>query len=224
MELLEAIRSRKSIRGYKPTPILKEVLIQILEVATRAPSNTNSQPWEFTMLGGEVLDNLKQALQAQFLAGAQPSPDFPFQPLTGVYRNRQVEVGVALYQLMNISREDTEKRKEWTLRQLRAFDAPNVIIVSMDEEISRTQVFQSMFSLGIVSQNIALAALNFGLGTCLQRILIEYPDVVRSIAGIPESKRLAVGIAIGYPDWDFPANKFQSTREPLANIVTWRGV
>ena len=224
MELIEAIKSRKSIRGYKPTPVPKEILAQILEVATRAPSNTNSQPWEFIVLGGEVLDNLKQALQTQFLAGVEISPDFPFDPLTGVYRKRQVELGVALYQLMGITREDTEKRKEWALKQLRAFDAPNVIIVSMDEEISHTQVFQSMLSLGTVSQNIALAALNFGLGTCLQRILVEYSDVIRNAVGIPKSKRLAAGIAIGYPDWDFPANKLQSTREPLANIVTWYGV
>ena len=170
-----------------------------------------------------MLDNLKQALQTQFLAGVEISPDFPFDPLTGVYRKRQVELGVALYQLMGITREDTEKRKEWALKQLRAFDAPNVIIVSMDEEISHTQVFQSMLSLGTVSQNIALAALNFGLGTCLQRILVEYSDVIRNTVGIPKSKRLAVGIAIGYPDLDFPANKLQSTREPLANIVTWHG-
>jgi len=224
MELLEAIKSRKSIRGYKPTPVPKEILTQILEVAIHAPSSTNVQPWEFTVLGGEVLDDLKQALQAQFLAGVEPSHDFPFKPLTGVYRKRQVELGIALYQLMGIVREDTEKRNEWTLKQLRAFDAPNVIIVSMDEEISSTLVFEAMFSLGMVSQNIALAALNFGLGTCIQRILVEYPEVVRNIAGIPKSKKLAVGIAIGNPNWDFPANKLQSTREPLVNIAIWRGI
>jgi len=224
MELLEAIKSRKSIRGYKPTPVPKEILTQILEVAIHAPSSTNVQPWEFTVLGGEVLDDLKQALQAQFLAGVEPSHDFPFKPLTGVYRKRQVELGIALYQLMGIVREDTEKRNEWTLKQLRAFDAPNVIIVSMDEEISSTLVFEAMFSLGMVSQNIALAALNFGLGTCIQRILVDYPEVVRSIADIPKSKKLAVGIAIGNPNWDFPANKLQSTREPLVNIAIWRGI
>ncbi|MCK4331565.1 MAG: hypothetical protein KAW81_03305, partial [Dehalococcoidia bacterium] len=63
-------------------------------------------------------------------------PDFPLQPLTGVYRKRQVELAVALFQLMGIAREDTEKRDQWTLKMLRVFDAPNAIIVSMDEEVS----------------------------------------------------------------------------------------
>ena len=221
MELIEAIKSRKSIRGYKPTPVPKEILTEILEVATCAPSGLNIQPWEFTVLGGKVLDDLKQALQEQFLAGVEPLPDFPFKTPTGSYRKRQVELGITLYQLMGIAREDKEKRNQWTLKMLRAFDAPNAIIVSMDEE---TSSFLAMFSLGTVTQTIALTAVNFGLGTCIQRVLIDYPEVVRQIVGIPESKKLAIGIAIGYPDWDFPANKLQTTREPLANIVTWRGL
>ena len=221
MEIIEAIKSRKSIRGYKPTPVPKEILTEILEVATRAPSNINRQPWEFTILGGKVLDDLKQALQEQFLAGVEPDRDFPVKPLTGVYRKRQVEVGIALYQLMGIAREDKEKRNQWWLKQLRAFDAPNAIIVSVDEEIND---LWALFDLGAVSQTIALAAVNFGLGTCIQGALVDYPKVVRQITGIPESKKLAIGIAIGYPDWDFPANELQSTRESLANIVTWQGI
>ena len=222
MELIEAIKSRKSIRGYKTTPVPKEVLTEILEVATRAPSGMNTQPWEFTVLGGKVLDDLRQALEEQFRAGAAPDADLPIEAFTGVYRKRQVEVGIALYQLMGIGREDTEKKNQWFLKLLRAFDAPNLIIVSMDEEISGT--FLSMFGLGTVAQTIALAAVNHGLGTCINGMVVSYSKVVRQIAGIPESKKLVIGIAIGYPDWDFPANKLQSTREPLDNIVAWRGV
>jgi len=221
MDLVEAIKSRKSLRGYKPTPVAKEVLTEILDIAIRSPSGLNSQPWEFTVLGGKVLDDLKQALQEQFLAKIEPHPDFPLQPLTGVYRKRQIELAVALFQVMGIAREDTEKRDQWTLKMLRVFDAPNAIIVSMDEEVSS---YLAMFSLGLVTQTIALAAVNFGLGTCIQRVLVDSPEIVRRIAGIPESKKLAIGIAIGYPDWDFPANKIQSVREPLANLVTWRGM
>jgi nitroreductase len=221
MELIEAIKSRKSIRGYKSTPVPKEILTAILEIATRAPSGLNTQPWEFTVLGGKVLDDLKQALQEQALSGALPNPDLPIKPLTGVYRQRQVELGIVLYQLMGIAREDKEKKDQWMLKQLRAFDAPNAIIVSIDQEADSPL---ALFSLGAVTQNIALAAVNFGLGTCIQHVLTYYPEVVRQIAGIPESKRLAIGISIGYPDWEFPANKLDSTREPLANIVSWRGM
>ena len=221
MDLVEAIKSRKSVRGYKPTPVPKEILTEILEIGIRSPSGLNSQPWEFTVLGGKVLDDLKQALQEQLLAKVEPQPDFPIHPLTGVYRKRQVELAIALFQHMGIAREDTEKRDQWTLKMLRAFDAPNAIILSVDEEVSS---FPAMFSLGLVTQTIALAAVNFGLGTCIQRVLVDSPEVVRRIAGIPASKKLAIGIAIGYPDWDFPANKVQSAREPLANIATWRGI
>lgn len=221
MELTEAIKSRKSIRGYKPTPVPKEILTEVLQIATRAPSGLNTQPWEFTVLGGKVLDDLKQALQQQALAGALPNPDFSVKPIAGVYRRRQVELGIALYQLMGIAREDKEKRDQWFLKMLRAFDAPNAIIVSMDEEISS---LQSAFDLGAVTQTIALAALNFGLGTCIEAALVYYPEIVKNIAGIPDSKKLAVGIAIGYPDWDFPANKLRSTREPLTSIIAWQEV
>ena len=221
MDIIESIKLRKSIRGYKPIPVSKEILTDLLEIATRAPSGMNSQPWEFTVLGGKVLDELKEALQKQFLAGLEPNLDFPFSPLTGIYKRRSIEVGIELYKLMGIARDDKEKRTQWELKMLRSFDAPNAIIVSMDKEVSS---YWSMFSLGAVSHTIALAALEYGLGTCIEGDLVYYPDLVRQIAGIHESKNLAIGIAIGYPDWDFPANRFYSTRIPLDNIVSWQGV
>ena len=222
MDLLEAIRSRKSIRGYKPVPVPKETLAQILEIATRAPSPLNVQPWKFAVLGSEVLDNLKKAVEERSLAGVEPHPDFEREPaLTGVYRSRQVELGKSLFQLMDIAREDKEKRSQWMLKMVRFFDAPNAIIISIDEEISGPLF---VFGLGTVSDTIALAALDFGLGTIIEHAVVYYPEVIRQFTGIPESQKIVVGIAIGYPDWDFPANRVQSTREPLANMTSWHGV
>jgi nitroreductase len=122
---------------------------------------------------------------------------------------------------MNIAREDRERRNQWMLKMARFFDAPNAIIITMDEEVSGPLF---IFSLGAVSQTIALAAMNFGLGTCIEHAVVFYPDVIRRIIGTPESKKLAIGIAIGYPDWDFPANKVQVHHEPVANIAAWHGV
>jgi nitroreductase len=222
MELLEAINLRKSIRGYKPIPVPKENLAQILEIATRAPSGLNTQPWKFIILGGKVLDELRETLQRQFLEGAEMHPDFPLSPpIRGIYRERQVAVGKSLYQLLDIAREDKGKRTEWTARAFRFFDAPNAIMISMDEEISG---FSAAFSLGAVSQTIALVAVDFGLGTCIEQNTVLYPEVVRKITGIPESQKILAGMAIGYPDWDHPANKLQSARESLSNIATWCGV
>lgn len=134
MELIEAIKSRKSIRGYKSTPIPRETLTEILEVATRAPSGLNCQPWEFTVLGGGVLDDLKRALEEYIRAGAAPDPDFQTEALTGVYRKRQVELGIALYQVMGIAREDTEKKTQWLLKGMRFFEAPNATVVSIERK------------------------------------------------------------------------------------------
>ena len=222
MDLLEGIKLRKSIRGYRPTPVPKEILAQILEIATHAPSAMNIQPWKFTVLGGDILEEMKKAVQEKFLAGEEPHPDFgPLPTTTNIYRERQVAIAKDLFQVMNITREDKGKRVEWNLKGLRFFDAPNAIIISMDEEISH---FLSIFSLGTITQTIALVATNFGLGTCIQRGAVNYPEVIRRITGIPESQKIAMGIAIGYPDRDFPANKVEAKREPLDNIVTWLGV
>jgi len=222
LELVEAIKSRESIRGYKPTPVPKETLVEVLEIATRAPSAMNIQPWKFTILGGGILGELKEALQEKFLAGVEHHPDFPpLAHLTGAYRGRQVELGKSLFQLMDIAREDKGKRVEWGAKMIRFFDAPNAIIISVDKEISD---FLSIFSLGIISQTIALAAVDFGLGTCIEGGPVNYPEVIRQITGIPESQKIVIGMAIGYPDWEFPANKLEIAREPLGNIATWQGV
>lgn len=221
MELAQAIESRRSIRGYRPIPVPRETLRQILELAIRAPSYDNAQPWGFTILGGKVLTDLREALQQAFLAGVEPHPDFPLETVGGVHKTRYVEVVKSLFQLLGIAREDKEKRMQWMLKMIRFFDAPNAIIVTVDAEFSG---HYSMFCLGTISQNIALAAVNLGVGTCLDVAAIVYPEVIRRIAEIPESKKVAIGIAIGYPDWDFPANELRSTREPLENVATWCGV
>jgi nitroreductase len=217
MELVEAIESRRSIRRYKPIAVPKETLTQVLRVAIRAPSYDNAQPWGFTILGGRVLNDLREALQQQSLAGTSPHPDFPLETLGRVHRIRYVELAKSLFQLMGIAREDKEKRVQWLFKMVGSFDAPNAIIVTADAEFSGRY---SMFCLGAVSQNIALAALNFGLGTCLDVSCIVYLEVIRRITGISEYKK----VAIGYPDWDSPANELRSTREPLVNVATCCGI
>ena len=221
MDVIEAIKSRKSIRGYKSDPVPKEVLKEILDVASRAPSSMNIQPWECTIIAGEVMEKIKQAAIEKFSAGeAPPQPKVIRGAYTGTYRERQVAIGVQLFQLMGIAREDTEKRTEWMKRGFRFFDAPAAIIISTDESLGPA----AQFDVGTIAQTIALVALNYGLGTCIQGQGIMYHDVIRKFTGIPESKDIIISIAIGYPDLDFPANRVQSAREPLENVVTWCGL
>ena len=222
MEIVEAIRARKSIRAFKPDPIKKEIVKEILEIATRAPSGTNTQPWEFFVLAGEVLENVKQANVEHLRSGTLPNPDISFaisNPDT-VYQKRRVELTKQLFQLMEIPRDDKEKRNQWLERGFRFFDAPVAIIVSVDRLLSE---MGPLIDIGAVMQTICLTALNYGLGTCIEYQGVMYPEVLRQYAGIPESKRVLASMAIGFPDWDFPANKLESTRELVNNITTWCG-
>ena len=220
MNLLEAIRLRKSIRGYKPDPVPRDVLWEILEIATRSPSALNAQPWEITVVAGGVLEDIKRANIEMLASGVIPNPDAPMQPLEGMYKQRAVDLAIQLFQLVGIAREDKEKRAEWIQCGFRFFDAPAAIILSADRSVdeSRTQ-----FDIGLITQTICLTALHYGLGTCIGIQGVMYPEVVRRFTGIPESKRITISIAIGYPDWESPANKLNSKREPLEAIATWHG-
>jgi len=215
---LEAVRTRKSIRGYKKDLVSKEVIKEILEIATRSPSALNTQPWEFTVVTGEVLDNIRKANVEALMSGKTPSMNF--ESYKGIYKQRQVDLAKQIFKLMGIAREDSAKRAEWMQRGFRFFDAPAAIIISMDESLEGTL---ALFDIGAVAQTICLVAMNYGLGTCIEGQGIMYPDVIRKFTGIPDSKKLIMGIAIGYPDWEFPANEVKSEREPVDNITTWHG-
>jgi len=220
MDVVEAIRTRKSIRGYKPDPVPKEVLMEILEISKRTASSLNTQPWYFTVVTGEVLDNIKKGNIEMLTAGVEPYPDVPSEPYEGIYRQRQVDLAIQIFKLMGIAREDREKRAKWRERGFRFFDAPAAIILSIDRSIDK---LSSHFDIGAIVQTICLAALNYGLGTCIEDQGIIFPGVVREFTRIPESNEIVISIAIGYPDWDFPANKLEAEREPLENFVTWCG-
>ena len=220
MNMLEAINSRKSIRGYKPDPVPKEILEEIIDIATRSPSAMNTQPWEITVVTGKVLDDIRQGNIEKLTAEVTPHPDVPLETFEGEYRQRQVELAIQLFQLMGITREDKEKRAWWQQRGFRFFDAPAAIILSVDKSVGD---LMSQFDCGAFSQTLCLVALKYGLGTCIEDQGVMFPEVVRGFARIPDSKRIAAGIAIGYPDWDFPANRVETKREPVENVVTWLG-
>jgi len=222
MDVLEAIRKRKSIRGFKPDPLSRQVLAEILETACRTPSPMNTQPWEFFVLTGPVLDAVKARNRENFRAGVPPQPEHPVVgwPRDSVYRKRQVELARELFRLMEIPRDDRERKMEWMERGFRYFDAPAAVIVVADRSLSETG---PLFDVGAVMQTLCLAALPYGLGTCIEDQGVMYPQDLRRLAAIPDSKRIMMAVAIGYPDPAFPANRLETGREPLENICTWVG-
>jgi len=222
MELITAIQNRKSIRAFTQQKISRQMIKEILNIACRAPSAMNTQPWEFAVITGKVLERIRSAI-VEKLHNMEPMK--PEHLVVGwsqesVYRNRQVELAKQLFKLMDIKREDKEKRAQWLERGFRFFDAPAAIVILTDRALSE---HGPLLDVGAVMQNICLAALNFGLGTCIEDQGVLYPEVVREMANIPDTKRIIISIAIGYPDPDFPANQVQTNREDAENLTTWIG-
>ncbi|MFC1905150.1 nitroreductase, partial [Chloroflexota bacterium] len=201
-------------------PVPKEVLRKILEIASRSPSALNTQPWEVAVVTEEVLKNLSQSNMEMDASGATPNRDLPFFIYEDRYKQRQVELGVQMFELMGITREDREKRVQWGQRGRRYFDAPAAILVYIDRSLKGAL---SLIDIGIFIQTICLTAWSYGLGTCIMNQSLDFPEVVRKFTHIPESKQILICITIGYPDWDYPANKIATKREPVDNFVTWHG-
>ncbi|MCP4754816.1 MAG: nitroreductase [Proteobacteria bacterium] len=223
MDILEVVKKRKSIRKFKPDPISKEIFSEILEMAGQSPSSVNSQPWEFAVLAGDVLENVKRANVEMLKAETPPYPEFDLGglPRDTVYRDRQITLAKGIFKLMDIAREDKEKRAEWMERGFRFFDAPAAILIMQDRSLDITG---PLLDLGAAMQTICLAALNFDLGTCIADQGILYPGEVRKFADIPEEKQIVISISIGYPDWDFPANRLETEREPVDKTTSWFGI
>jgi nitroreductase len=220
LDVIEAIKLRSSIRGFKKDPVSKETINKILEAAIRAPSGMNTQPWEFIVAGGKALDEIRQECGKLFDEHAFPTNDMLRQPFDGVYKKRQVDLAIEIFKLMGIAREDKQARHVWMSRGFRFFDAPCEIVICAEKEM---QYHLDMLGLGAILQTICLAAMEYGLATCIADQAIMYDQVWRKHANLPETKRLVAGISLGYPDPDFPANKLISAREPVANITKWLG-
>jgi len=220
LDVIDAINKRRSIRGFKKDTVPKEVIHKVLEAAVRAPSNINTQPWEFVVASGEVLDEIREECSKLFNEQAFPTNDMLRKPYEGVYRQRQVDLAVEIFKIIGINREDKAARTKWMLRGFRFFDSPCQIVICAEKEM---QYHLDMLGIGALCQTICLAALEYGLATCIADQGIMYDHVWRKYAKIPDTKRLVAGITIGYPDPVVPVNAMVTPREPVDEITTWLG-
>jgi nitroreductase len=220
LNVIEALKARRSIRGFKTDPVPREVIHKILDAAIRTPSGMNTQPWEFVVAGGRVLDEIRAENVRLIESGAEHTNDVGRKPYEGIYRKRQVDLAIGLFKLMGIQREDKAARHAWWLKGFRFFDAPCQIVICADRDLNYTL---DILGIGAVCQSICLAALEYGLGTCIADQGILYDQPWYKYAHIPESKRLVAGISMGYTDPGFPANKLVSPRVPVDEITTWIG-
>jgi nitroreductase len=219
MEIVKAIKSRQTIRAFKSVPVSRDILQELLETAIRAPSWANTQTWELSVAGGEAMEELRQNIVSKALTDAERQPDIPRPDWPSPYRERTKENGSKLFQLLGIARDDKEKQLDWMVQMHSFFGAPNAIFIFSDKGLSQW----SLFNIGLLSENIALAAMQYGLGTAMLASVTGYAEDIKTILNIPQTKQLVIGIAIGYPNMQSPSNSFRSSREPLSSLATWHG-
>jgi nitroreductase len=219
MDISEVIYQRKSIRAYKPDPVPMETLKQILKESLWAPSWANTQPWEFAVAAGKPLEEIRK----EFLEKSSTSPSFDVPRPPEFPERYAARIRVLDKQNRLVTPKDWESRR---VQNFKHYGAPAVIyLLTRREFYYQTKGLNvwALYDCGAVVQNIMLLATKNGLGTIAQAQAVAYPDVLRKVLEIPESKIFLLGIAIGYPDWDNPINQFRTEREPLESISTWHG-
>ena len=222
MQFDDVLRGRRSIRGYKSDPVPKALIEEILELAMRAPSSMNTQPWNFTILSGAALDKIRAGNTERNLAGVPHSREFRIgKAFEGQHRDRQVGVAKQLFAAMGIAREDKEARQDWVLRGFRQFDAPVCVIITYDRELADSD--DTAFDCGAVTTALVNAAWSRGLGAVINSQGIMQSPVVREHAGIADDQVIMKAVALGWPDEDFPANAVVSERKSVAEAATFIG-
>jgi nitroreductase len=215
----EIVNARKSVRGFLPDAVDQAVLDDVFNLAQRAPSNCNTQPWQVHVLGGAKAQQLKDGFVKAMFEG-QFSMDFPYDgKYQGVYKERQYDAANVLYSAQAIAREDKDKRNEAFFRNFSFFDAPHAAFLFMPEEFG----LREAADVGMYAQNLMLALTAYGLASCPQTALGFHCDLVREVLGIDASQKLLFGISFGFEDTSHPANKAKTGRATLADAVTFHG-
>jgi len=214
-----AILSRKSTRAFLPKTVDPAIIDELLQIAGSAPSGSNIQPWQVHVVSGAARDRLSAALLSEHEAGKPPVREYDYYPQEwrSPYIERRRATGWGLYGVLGIGKGDREASARQHGRNYVFFDAPVVLIFTIDADLP----FGCWLDYGMFLQNIMIGARGYGLHTCPQAALANYPHVVKQQLGIADDKIVMCGIAIGYENPDEPVNTFQPTRIPLEDYVTY---
>ena len=217
MELSDAIRARRSVRAFLPDPVPRETITKIVELARWAPSWGNTQPWEVVVADGDKAKELTRLFEQEARGGAKPRPDIEM-PITfpKAHQDRYVGLGRDLLTFMGIQREDKQARAEHYINMYKFFGAPACIYLLIDEGLNVPYACLDIGSFGTTLCNAAVAE---GLGTIFLAAAMHFPDIVKRVLDIPETKKVVIGIAVGIPHPDDPASVFRSNRTPVEEIL-----
>src|SRR6516162_6049752 len=212
LDLDDAIRARHSTRMFLPKPVPRELVNEALALAQLAPSNSNIQPWHLVLVSGSARDRLVAALVEE--AKRRP-PNIPALPES--FRHYRSELGAQVYGAMGIGREDKVQHDAAVLRNWEFFRAPFAGIVCMHHDLGPADAL----SVGMFLQTLLLALTERGLGSCCEVSIAGYPEIIRAQLAIPTELSILCGLAIGYSDPDFPANKLHVARDPVQKNVVF---
>ena len=210
-EFDKLVTSRRSIRAFLPDPVDSATLNKIFSVANYAPSNCNTQPWISYVVSGAKRDAMRDALMKTVGAG-EHQLDFPYEgKYSGIYRERQLDVGLMLYKALGVTREDKAGKRRTFLRNLEFFDAPHVVFIFMPDWAG----IREAVDVGMYTQNLMLTMQANGIASCPQTILGYNADVVRAQLEIDDDQKLLFGISFGYADMSQPENQICPSRATL---------
>jgi len=221
MDLEEAVLGRRSIRAFRPDPVPPAMLRDLVDRARWTPSAANTQPWEFIIVGGEPLRTLRSRLRTAAVADPVGKPEMGWPAtLPERFKARRQDVGDAVLRALGIAADDKVKKNEWFLAGVGFFDAPQIVLVTME----RCFTDLAILDLGAVALALELLAYGEGLGTCPQAAPLRYPWIFHEVLAIPETKRVMLTVPIGFPALDAPVNRFPRARVPLHDILRWSGI
>jgi nitroreductase len=219
MELQEAVIGRRSIRQFLPRPVSDELIQDLIAKSLWSPSWGNTQPWELVVGTGEPLAEFKKKNRAALLEGKTSATDVPMpQAWPDCNKLRYKELGKSVLGALSIAREDQQARMDHFARMFALFDAPAVVIFTVDKTLL---LEYAMLDVGLILQTFCLLAHDRGMGTCILAASVAYPEITREVFSIPENKRLVMGAALGWPNTEAPVNLFERDRAPLEECVKW---
>ncbi|GAB7545468.1 nitroreductase [Cupriavidus sp. CuC1] len=205
------VKSRRAVRAFRPEPLRRELIQEILEEAATAPSGANIQPWRVYVVSGAVKDELANVLVAASRAGTAPAPAHFPEPLPDVFRARLTDFGARYYASLGIDRNDTPTRTRQTERNFSFFGAPVGLIFSIDRRLKP----HSWIDIGLFAQNLMIAAKARGIDTCPQVSFAPFHDLIASHLHMPPEEVTAFGMSMGYGD---PEAKVNQTRMPRERV------
>lgn len=216
MNLDDVILLRRSVRGFLPREVPREILREVFALAQWAPSNCNTQPWLPHVVSGRMLGRLRDALVTAADAGEAFAPDWPAEgKFEGIYRERQYDAAAKLYGAMGVQRHDLAGRRAAYLRNHAFFDAPHAVLIFLQHPFDTREATD----IGMYAQTLMLALTSRGIASCAQGALGLYPPIIRRVLGVPEDHRLLFGISFGYEDPAVPANGARVERASLDEAV-----